>query len=89
MTGATYGAFPHILVLEGINKTDSAVMYFDASISEKEIKKGETVTVEFELTTEDCKFYNVELEYVWEPGEIQIFVGPDSTVEKYKSVELV
>ncbi len=53
------------------------------------IRKGETVTVEFELTTEDMKFYNVELEYVWEPGEIQVFIGPDSRVKEYKSFDLV
>ncbi len=54
-----------------------------------EIKKGETVTVEFELTTEDMKFYNVEMEYAWEPGEIQVFIGPDSNVENYKAFNLV
>ncbi len=53
------------------------------------IKKGETVTVEFELTTEDMKFYNVELEYVWEPGEIQVFIGPDSNVKEHTDFMLV
>lgn len=53
------------------------------------IAKGETVTVEFELTPDDCKFYNVELEYVWEKGEIQVFIGPDSNVSDYKTFELV
>ena len=53
------------------------------------IKKGETVTVEFSLTTEDMKFYNVELEYVWEPGEIQVFIGPDSTVKEHTDFQLV
>ncbi len=54
-----------------------------------EIKKGETVTVEFALTPEDLKFYNVDLEYVWEPGEIQVFVGPNSNVKEFKSFKLV
>ncbi|MBE6786905.1 MAG: beta-glucosidase [Ruminococcaceae bacterium] len=54
-----------------------------------EIHKGETVTVEFTLTPEDCMFYNTQLEYVWEPGEIQVFVGPNSKIEKFKSFELV
>ncbi len=54
-----------------------------------EIPKGEKVTVEFELTTEDMKFYNVDLEYVWEPGEIQVFIGPNSKTLNYKSVNLV
>lgn len=53
------------------------------------IKKGETVTVEFELTTEDMKFYNVELEYIWEPGEIEVYIGPDSRVTEHKDFMLV
>ena len=53
------------------------------------IKKGETVNVEFSLTTEDLKFYNVELEYVWEPGEIQVFIGPDSNVKEHTDFKLV
>ncbi len=53
------------------------------------LKKGETATVEFELTTEDMKFYNIAMEYVWEPGEIQVFIGPDSKVKEYKTFDLV
>lgn len=53
------------------------------------IKKGETVTVEFPLTTEDMKFYNVELEYIWEPGEIQVFIGPNSTIKEHIDFKLV
>ncbi len=53
------------------------------------IKKGETVNVEFSLTTEDMKFYNVEMDYVWEPGEIQVFIGKSSAVKEYKTFDLV
>ena len=53
------------------------------------IESGKTGTVSFELTTEDFKFYNRELEYVYEPGEIRIFVGSDSKVTDYKSVEII
>ncbi len=53
-----------------------------------DIKAGETKTVEFEITPEMCKFYNVELEYVWEVGEIRVFIGHDSRVKEYKSFNL-
>lgn len=53
------------------------------------IKAGQTVKVEFELSCEDMKFYNVELEHVWEPGEIKIFIGHDSRCQSSKSVTLV
>ena len=53
------------------------------------VKKGETVTVEFELTTEDMKFYNVELAYIWEPGEIEVYIGPDSRVTEHTDFMLV
>ena len=53
------------------------------------IKKGETATVTFELTTEDMKFYNLDLNYVYEPGEIQVFIGPDSKVTEHTDFELI
>ncbi|MBR4761929.1 MAG: glycoside hydrolase family 3 C-terminal domain-containing protein [Clostridia bacterium] len=52
------------------------------------INPGETVTVEFELTVDDLRFYNENLEYVWEPGEIQVFIGHDSKCENCKSFEI-
>lgn len=39
---------------------------------------GETKTVSFTLTTKDLKYYNASLKYVWEPGEFDIFIGPNS-----------
>lgn len=43
-----------------------------------EIKSGETKTVDFELSTDDLKYYNSELEYKYDPGDFEIMVGPDS-----------
>ena len=43
-----------------------------------DIKAGETKTVIFELSTEDLKYYNHELEYVCEPGDFEIMIGPNS-----------
>ncbi|MGY5846581.1 beta-glucosidase BglX [Salegentibacter sp. HM20] len=45
------------------------------------LKKGESKTVEFELSREDLKFYNAELDYVVEPGEFEFFVGGSSAGE--------
>ena len=43
------------------------------------LKNGETSTVAFTITDEDLKFYNLELNYVYEPGEFQLMIGPNST----------
>ncbi len=43
-----------------------------------QLKAGETKTVTFEVTTEELKFYNYDIDYVWEPGEFQIMVGGNS-----------
>ena len=42
------------------------------------LKPGETRMVEFTLTVEDLKFYNADLKYIYEPGDFEIMVGPDS-----------
>lgn len=53
------------------------------------IKSGDTVTAEFSLTTDNFRFYNENLEYVWEPGEIQLFIGHDSNCSDYKTINLI
>lgn len=52
------------------------------------IKAGESVNVEFTLTCDDFRFHNVQMEYVWEPGEIQVFIGKNSLCTEYKTFEL-
>ena len=42
------------------------------------IKAGETIQVDFTLTAEDLSYYNHELEYVCEPGDFEIMIGPNS-----------
>ncbi|MEO9869187.1 beta-glucosidase BglX [Ekhidna sp.] len=42
------------------------------------IDAGETKKIQFEITTEDLKFYNYDLDYVWEPGEFEIMIGSNS-----------
>lgn len=53
------------------------------------IKKGETKKVTFEITIDDLKFYNSELQWVAEPGTFEVFVGTDSTVSQKISFELI
>lgn len=42
------------------------------------IKAGETETIEFEIKTDDLKFYNYNLDFTWEPGEFEVMVGGNS-----------
>ncbi len=42
------------------------------------LKAGESQEVTFVLTEDDLKYYNSALEYVYEPGEFVVMVGPDS-----------
>ncbi|MBU2997840.1 beta-glucosidase BglX [Cellulophaga baltica] len=45
------------------------------------IKKGATKTVTFNLSVEDLKFYNSDLDFVAEAGDFEVFVGTDSNAE--------
>jgi len=42
------------------------------------LKAGESVEVAFDLTTEDLKYYNHDLDYVCEPGDFDVMIGPNS-----------
>ena len=48
---------------------------------------GEKQTVSFELTTEDLKFYDHQLQHVWEPGTFDIMVGGNSRDVKSISID--
>ena len=42
------------------------------------LKKGESKTVSFTINAELLKFYNSNLDFVCEPGEFEVMVGPNS-----------
>lgn len=42
-----------------------------------ELQPGQKVIVSFELTQEDLKYYDHEINYVCEPGEFEIMIGPN------------
>lgn len=53
------------------------------------LKQGETKTVSFEITENDLKFYNSNLDYIAEPGTFQVFVGTNSDTNMMKAFELI
>lgn len=42
------------------------------------IKAGESKTINFKITTDLLKFYNYDLEYVFEPGDFDVMIGGNS-----------
>jgi beta-glucosidase len=42
------------------------------------LKAGESQKVEFEITVNDLKYYNHQLQYIYEPGEFEIMIGGNS-----------
>jgi beta-glucosidase len=72
-------------------RTETVQLYIRdkvASVSRpvKELKGFQQVTLEpgekrelvFKITIDDLRFYNSELEYIWEPGAFEFMVGPAS-----------
>ncbi|HMI07814.1 MAG TPA: glycoside hydrolase family 3 C-terminal domain-containing protein, partial [Flavobacterium sp.] len=54
-----------------------------------QLKKGEKRTATFELSSEDLKFYNIDMKNAAEPGDFAIFVGGNSNAELQENFELV
>jgi beta-glucosidase len=52
------------------------------------LRKGEKKTVIFEISIEDLKFYNSDLQFVAEAGQFEVFVGGSSDTENKVSFEL-
>ena len=52
------------------------------------LKKGESKVVKFEIIDDLLKFYNSQLEYVLEPGDFEIMIGPDSSLKHLKKAVL-
>jgi beta-glucosidase len=54
-----------------------------------ELKPGEEKTISFNLTSDDLRFYNSELEFKAEPGEFKVYCGPDSQNVKEANFTLI
>ena len=52
------------------------------------LRKGESKEVTLRLTSEDLKFYNSDLKYIYEPGEFKVYIGSNSRDVKAASFEL-
>ncbi|NND32205.1 MAG: glycosyl hydrolase [Saprospiraceae bacterium] len=52
------------------------------------LQPSESKEVKFSLSTEELKFYNSDLQWVFEPGEFRFGIGPDSDVELTLNVVL-
>ena len=53
------------------------------------LKKGETKTVSFEISSDDLKFYNLDMKYTAETGKFDVFIGGNSDTNRKVSFELV
>ena len=53
------------------------------------LKKGESRQVSFDISEEQLKFFNSELNWVSEPGEFHLFIGTSSENVKKASFQLV
>ena len=53
------------------------------------LKKGESKTVSFEISSEDLKFYNIDMKNEAEAGNFEVFVGENSDTDRKASFELV
>lgn len=54
-----------------------------------QLKKGEKKTVTFEISSEDLKFYNIDMKNTAEPGDFTLFVGGNSNADLQQNFELV
>ncbi|HLA54590.1 MAG TPA: glycoside hydrolase family 3 N-terminal domain-containing protein [Flavobacterium sp.] len=53
------------------------------------LAKGETKTVTFEISSDDLKFYNIDMKNTAEAGDFEVFVGGNSNAEMKEKFELV
>ncbi|MES2411121.1 MAG: beta-glucosidase BglX [Bacteroidota bacterium] len=53
------------------------------------LKRGQKQTISFQISIEDLKFYNSDLQFVAEPGQFEIYIGGNSNTELKTLFELV
>ena len=52
------------------------------------LQGGESKTIRFTLTADDLRFYNDQLQYIYEPGKFKVFIGSSSDQVKEAEFEL-
>ena len=53
------------------------------------MQPGESREVTFEITEEMLRFYNIDMEYVAEPGRFEVYIGGSSDTEQKAEFRLV
>ncbi len=53
-----------------------------------ELNPGESKNVVFTISSDDLKYYNYELQHVFEPGEFTLFVGKNSSENESVSIHI-
>ena len=53
------------------------------------IRKGESADIQFELSSNDLRFYNNDLKKIFEPGAFKVFVGGNSRDLKEADFEVL
>jgi beta-glucosidase len=57
-------------------------------VSEDNTQKRREKDSHFEISVEDLKFYNSDIEFVAEPGQFDVYIGASSDADKKVSFEL-
>jgi len=53
------------------------------------LRPGESADVAFAITEEQLRFYDINMDFVSEPGGFEVFIGPDSASENKATFRLV
>ena len=76
-TGSRDGLETVQLYIHDVYSTSTRPVQELRAFQKVSIKAGEEKTVNFELSQEDLKYYDHELNYVCEPGDFEIMIGPN------------
>ncbi|MFZ9718759.1 MAG: beta-glucosidase BglX, partial [Chitinophagaceae bacterium] len=57
------------------------------SFQQVELQPGETKMLQFEISKDDLRFYNEQLQYMWEPGDFDIMIGRNAAALESKRVK--
>ena len=58
-------------------------------IKKVSLKPGEEKTISFSLSTDDLKFWDIDMNFVAEPGDFDLWIGGDSATELKTAFKLV
>lgn len=76
-TGSRQGKETVQLYIHDVYSTSTRPVKELKAFKKIDLKPGESQQVEFKLTAEDLKYYDHDLNFVCEPGDFEIMVGPD------------